>query len=45
VGVRVCVAYSHNKLALRKSEIPILFDSFRDIRVLTYDFLKFLGGL
>jgi len=53
VGVRVGVAYSLNKLALRtrlrNSHIPIshfsIFDSFRDIRVHTYDFLKFVGGL
>jgi len=52
VGVRVGVAYSHNKLALRtrlrnlnlKSEFSI-FDSYRDIRVHMCDFLKFVGGL
>jgi len=52
VGVRVGVAYSRNKLALRlrlrnlnlKSQFSI-FDSFPDIRVHTYDFLKFVGGL
>jgi len=50
VNVRVGVAYSRNKLALRtrlrnlnlKSQFSI-FDSFRDIRVHTYDFLKFVG--
>jgi len=46
------VAYSRNKLELRtrlrnpnrKSQFSI-FDSFRDIRVQMYDFLKFVGGL
>jgi len=46
------VAYSRNKLALRirlrslnlKSQFSI-FDSFRDIHVHIYDFLKFVGGL
>jgi len=40
------VAYSRNKLALRtwQSQFSI-FDSFRDIRVHTYDFLKFVGSL
>jgi len=33
------VAYSHDKLALCSK----LRNSFRDIRVHTYDFLKFLG--
>jgi len=50
VGVRVGVEYSRNKLALRtrlrnlnlKSQFSI-FDSFRDIRVHVYDFLKFVG--
>jgi len=50
VGVRVDVAYSRNKLALRtrlrnpnlQSQFSI-FDHFRDIRVHTYDFLKFVG--
>jgi len=44
-------AYSSNKLALRtrlrnlilRSEFSI-FDSFRDIHVHIYDFLKFVGG-
>jgi len=44
------VAYSRNKLALRtrlrnlnlRSEFPIS-DSFRDINVHIYDFLKFVG--
>jgi len=51
VGVRVGVAYSRNKLALRKRLRSLnlrsqffIFDSFRDIRVHTYDFLKFVGG-
>jgi len=53
VGVRVGVAYSRNKLALRsrlrnlnlKSQTST-FDSFRDIRVHIYDFFfKFVGGL
>jgi len=52
VGVRVGVAYSCNKLALRtklrnpnlKSQFS-LFDSFRDIRDHIYDFLKFVGGM
>jgi len=51
-GVRVGVAYSRNKLALRsrlrnlhlRSPFSI-FDSFRDIDVHIYDFLKFVGGL
>jgi len=51
-GVRVGVASSRNKLALGtrlrnlnlKSQFPI-FDSFRDIRVQIYDFLKFMRGL
>jgi len=46
----VGVAYSRNKFALRirlrnlnlKSQFSI-FGSFRDIRVHTYDFLKFVG--
>jgi len=50
VDVRVGVAYSRKKLALRtrlrnlnlKSQFSV-FDSFRDIRVHTYDFLKFVG--
>jgi len=50
VGVRVCVAYSRSKLALRtrlrnlnlKSQFSIL-NSFRDIRVYIYDFWKFVG--
>jgi len=45
------VAYSRNKLELRtrlrnlnlKSQLSI-FDSFRDVRVQTYDYLKFLGA-
>jgi len=52
VGVRVGVAYSRKKLALRTSLRNLnfrsyfsIFDSFRDIRVHTYDFLKFVGGL
>jgi len=52
VGVRVGVPYSRNKLALRKGlrnlNLKSLFStfySFRDIRVHTYDFLKFVGGL
>jgi len=52
VGVRVGVAYSRNKLALRarlrnlnlRSQFSI-FDSFRDIHVHTYDFLRSVGGL
>jgi len=51
VRVRVVVAYSSNKLALRTrlrnlnlKSIFSIFDSFRDIRVNTYDFLKFVGG-
>jgi len=52
VGVRVGVAYLRNKLALHtglrnlnlRSQFPI-FDSFWDIRVHTYDFLKFVVGL
>jgi len=52
VGVRVGVAYSCNKLTLRTrlrnlnlgSKFSI-FDSFRDIHVHIYDFLKFVGGL
>jgi len=50
VGVRVGVAYSHNKRAartrLRNSNLRTqfsIFDSFRDIRVHIYDFLKFVG--
>jgi len=39
----------HIRAALKatesKSEIRILFDIIRDIRVHTYDFLKFVGGL
>jgi len=50
VKVRVAVAYSRNKLALRtrlrnlnlKSQF-FVFDSFRDIRVHIYDFLKFVS--
>jgi len=50
VGVRVGVAYSRNKLALRtrlrnlnlRSHFSI-FDSFRDIRVHIYGFLRFVG--
>jgi len=46
------VAYSRNKLALRtrlrnqnlKSQYSI-FDTFRDMRVHIYDFLKFMDGL
>jgi len=46
------MAYSRNKLALRtrlrnlnlRSHFSI-FDSFRDIQVHIYDFLKFAGGL
>jgi len=46
------VAYSCNKIALHttlrnlnlKSQFSI-FDSFRDIRVHSYDLLKFVGGL
>jgi len=52
MGVRVIVAYSRNKLALRtrlrnqnlKSKFST-FDSFRDVCVHFYDFLKFVGGL
>jgi len=52
MDVRVGVAYFRNKLALRtrlrnlnlRSHFSI-FDSFRDIRVHTYDFLKFVGSL
>jgi len=51
VGVRVGLAYSRNKLALRtrlrnlklKSQFSI-FDSFRDIHVRIKDFLTFVGG-
>jgi len=51
LGVRVGVAYSRAKLALHtklrnlnlKSQF-LIFDSFRDIRVPIYDFLKFVGG-
>jgi len=46
VGVRVGMAYSQNTLApykATKSQFSI-FDSFRDIRVHTYDFLKIVGG-
>jgi len=47
-----CVTYSRNKLTLRtklrnlhlQSQFSI-FDSFRDIRVHTYDFLKFVDDL
>jgi len=50
VGVRVGVAYSRNKLALSarlrnlnlRSQFSIL-DSFRDIHVHIYDFLRFVG--
>jgi len=48
----VGVAYSRNKLALgtklRNLDLKAQFsivDSFRDIHVHTYDFLKFVGGL
>jgi len=52
VGVRVGVAYLRNKLALRtrlrnlnlRSHFSI-FDSFLDILVHIYDFLKLVGGL
>jgi len=52
VGVKVSVAYSRNKLALRtrlrnlnlKTQLSI-FESFRDNRVHTYDLLKSVGGL
>jgi len=52
VGVKVCVAYSRNKRALRtrlrnlnfRSRFSI-FDCFRDIDVHIYDILKFVGGL
>jgi len=52
MDVRVGVAYFRNKLALRtrlrnlnlRSHFSI-FDSFRDIRVHTYDFFKFVGSL
>jgi len=50
VGVRVGVAYSRKKLALRSRlrnlnlRFPFsIFDSFRDIDVHIYDFLKFVG--
>jgi len=50
VGVRVGGAYSRNKLALRKRLRNLnmrsrfsIFDSFRDISVHIYDFLKFVG--
>jgi len=50
MGVRVGVANSRNKLALRtrlrnlnlRSHFSV-FDSFRDIRVHINDFLKFVG--
>jgi len=52
VGVRVSVAYSRNKLALRKrlrnlnlKSLISIFDSFRDTRVHINDFFKFVGGL
>jgi len=48
----VGVAYSRNKLALRSRLRTLnltsqffIFDSFRDVRVHMYDFLKFVGGL
>jgi len=48
--VRVGVAYSRNKLALRTRprnlklrSLFTIFDSFRAIRVHIYDFLKFVG--
>jgi len=45
VGVRVGVAYSRNKLVLRtrlrQTCAAYKGNSFRDIRVHTYDFLKF----
>jgi len=53
VGVKVGVTYSRNKFAVRtyihtkfkyESQFSI-FDSFRDSRVHTNDFLKFMGGL
>jgi len=47
MGVRVGVAFSRNKLALRirlRNLNKIKFDSFRDIRVHTYDFFMFLGA-
>jgi len=50
VHVRVGVAYSRNKLALRTRLRNLnlishfsIFDSFREVRVHTYDFLKFVG--
>jgi len=50
VGIKVGVAYTRTKLALPtrlrnlnlNSQLSI-FDSFRDIRVHIYDFLKFVG--
>jgi len=52
VGVKVGVAYSRNKHALRLrvrnlnlKSLFFIFDSFRDIRVHIYDFLKYVGGL
>jgi len=52
VGVRVGVAYSRNKLALRtrlrnpnlKSKCYVFY-RFRDIRVHMDEFMKFVGGL
>jgi len=52
VGVRVGVAYSRNKLVLRSRLRNLnlvspfsIFDSFQDIDVHIYDFLKFVGGV
>jgi len=52
VNVRVGVAYLRNRLALltRLRNLNLrshfsIFDSFRDIRVHTDDFFKFVGGL
>jgi len=50
VGVRVGVASSSNNLALRTTLLILnlrsqfsIFESFRDIHVHIYDFLKFAG--
>jgi len=50
--MKVGVAYSRNKLALRTrlrnlnlKSLFSIFNSFRDIYVHIYNFLKFVGGL
>jgi len=52
VGVKAGVAYSRNKLVLRSRLRNLnlvspfsIFDSFQDIDVHIYDFLKFVGDL